>query len=90
MPLTTSDFDRVVRKLEMRERVNKHRFVFFEHEGKQVLFTERSHGRGELGRVEYAIRKQLMVGEREMRGLVDCWMSRDAYIEHLKKKGAIR
>jgi len=61
MPLTTRDFDRVIAKLDMRERPGKHRFVWLEHDGKQVVCTERSHGRGDLGPVEFAIRKQLHV-----------------------------
>jgi hypothetical protein len=61
MPLTFEEMDRVIRKLKMTGRDGKHRFVWFEHEGKKILWTERSQGRGEVGRVEFAIRRQLKV-----------------------------
>lgn len=90
MSLTTREFDQVVQKLQMKQRPGKHLFVWLEHEGKQVVWTARSHGRGELGNVERAIRSQLRVNERQMNELVHCSMTRDAYIDHLKAKGAIR
>lgn len=89
MPLTVQDFDRVVGKLKMRERPGKHRFVWLEHEGKHVIWTERSHGRGDLGRVEFAIRRQLRVSGQQLKDLANCPMTRDAYIEHLKAKGIV-
>lgn len=89
MPLTTDDLDRVVRKLGMQERAKKHRFVFLEYEGKHVVTTARSHGRGDLGRVEFAIRKQLHVNGRQLTDLVNCPMTREAYIQHLKDLGVI-
>lgn len=90
MPLTTRDFDTIVNKLKMAERPGKHRFVYLEHDGKWVAWTERSHGRGEIGNVEYAIRKQLHVNGEQIRALADCPMTRDAYIQHLKTKGVIK
>lgn len=89
MPLTTRDFDTIVGKLKMKERPGKHRFVFFEHDGKVVVRTHRSNGRGELGSVEHAIKRQLHVDSKQMRDLADCPMTRDAYIVHLKAKGVI-
>ena len=89
MPLTVQAFDRIVRKLQMTARANKHRFGWFEHEGKQILWTERSHGRGEIGRVEFAIRRQLKVNADQLRDLANCPMTRDAYVAHLTAIGAI-
>ena len=89
MPLTAEDLDRVVKKLGMQERARKHRFVFLEYEGKHVVTTARSHGRGDLGRVEFAIRKQLHVNGRQLTDLVNCPMTKDAYILHLKSIGVI-
>jgi hypothetical protein len=89
VPLTVEQFDRVVSKLRMTARESKHRFVWFEHAGKKVLWTERSHGRGDLGPVEFAIRRQLKVNSHQMRELANCPMTREHYIEHLKKIGAI-
>jgi hypothetical protein len=74
----------------MQERESKHRFVWLEHEGKQIVWTMRSHGRGEIGRVEHTIRRQLKVSSGQFRDLADCPMTRDDYIAHLKKIGAIK
>jgi hypothetical protein len=89
MPLTVKEFDRVVRKLKMEARDSKHRFVWFVHDGKKILFTERSQGRGEIGKVEHAIRKQLKVSVRQLQDLADCPMTLDQYVAHLKSIGAI-
>jgi hypothetical protein len=89
MPLTTRDFDAVVKKLQMHGRSNDHRFVYLIHEGRQVVWTARSHGRGELGAVEHTIRRQLRVNSKQMSDLVNCPMTRDDYIGHLKAIGAI-
>ncbi len=89
MSLSALDFDRVIGKLRMKSRPGKHRFAWLEHDGKQILWTERSHGRGEIGNVEYAIRRQLKVSGQQLKQLADCPMTREAYIEHLKAKGLI-
>lgn len=89
MPLTVQEFDRILGKLRMTTRSGKHRFAWLEHDGKQILWTERSHGRGELGSVEFAIRRQLKVDGHQLKQLADCPMTRDAYIVHLKGKGII-
>jgi hypothetical protein len=89
VPLTAQDFDRIVGKLQMRDRSGKHKFVFLEHDGKQIVWTARSHGRGDLGAVEYAIRRQLKVNGQQLKDLANCPMTRDAYIAHLKAKGLI-
>lgn len=89
MALTAKDFDAVINKLHMTARDTKHRFVWFEYAGRKILYTERSHGRGDLGSVEFAIRRQLKVNARQMQDLVDCPMTRDGYVEHLKQRGDI-
>lgn len=89
MPLTDRDFDTIVGKLGLRGRSNNHRFVFLEVGGKKVVKTLRSHGRGDLGSVEYAIRKQLKVNSNQLRALADCPMTLEAYIAHLKALGVI-
>ena len=89
MPLTVKEFDTIIGKLRMVARDSKHRYVWLEYEGKKILWTERSHGRGDIGNVEHAIRRQLKVNSAQMRDLANCPMTRDAYIDHLKLIGAI-
>jgi hypothetical protein len=89
VPLTVREFDIITGKLKMTARGGKHRYVWFEHEGKKILWTERSHGRGDIGRVEHVIRRQLRVNSTQMRDLANCPMTRDAYVAHLKAIGAI-
>jgi hypothetical protein len=89
MPLTSREFDTIVGKLKMSGRDTKHRLVWFEHAGRKILWTERSHGRGDLGNVEHAIRRQLKVSSKQLSDLAHCPMTRDAYVEHLLAIGAI-
>ena len=89
MPLTTQEFDRIIGKLQMVSRQGKHKFVWLVHDGKKILWTERSQGRGDIGRVEHAIRKQLKVSSAQLRDLANCPMTRDTYIAHLKSIGLI-
>lgn len=90
MGLTAEEFDRAVAKLKMTPRGKKHRFLWLEYEGEKILWTMRSQGRGDLGRVEFAIRKQLHVSSKQLRDLVNCPMTRDTYIQHLKDVGVIQ
>ena len=90
MAFTAEDFDRTVGKLRMIRRAGKkHRFYWLEHEGKQILWTMRSQGRGDLGRVEFTIRKQLRVNGTQLKDLANCPMTREAYITHLIGLGII-
>ena len=89
MSLTVREFDRVIGKLKMNARDTKHRYVWFEYQGKKILWTERSHGRGDVGRVENAIRRQLRVNSAQLRDLVNCPLTLDGYVDHLKSIGAI-
>ena len=73
----------------MVSREGKHRIVYFEFDGKRVVKTMRSHGDGDLGNVEFAIRKQLNVDAKQLRALADCPMTRDAYVENLRTRGVI-
>lgn len=89
MPLTAKDFDRVVDKLGMVTKPGKHQKALFYYEGKVATWTMRSHGRGDLGRVENAIKRQLLVNTQQLRDLVQCPMNREHYVAHLKQIGAI-
>lgn len=89
--MTAEEFDRVVKKLQMTRAADrkKHQVYWFELGGKKVLWTMRSHGRGELGIVENAIRKQLNVSKQQFRDLAQCPMSLADYISHLQGLGLV-
>jgi hypothetical protein len=90
MSLKVADVDRVHRKLEMEIREGKDRLAFFVYEGKRVISTKRSHGRGDIaGRIGDFIRQQMKVSESQFRGLVDCSVTRNDYIQILRDKGIL-
>lgn len=89
MALTVREFDVIVGKLKMTSRDTKHKFVWFEHEGRKILWTLRSHGRGDIGSVEHTIRRQLRVNSAQLRNLANCPMTREAYVTHLQAIKAI-
>jgi hypothetical protein len=90
MSLKVADVDRVHRKLDMEIREGRDRLAFFVYDGKRVISTRRSHGRGDIaGRIGDFIRQQMKVSETQFRGLVDCTVSRDDYIRILREKGVI-
>jgi hypothetical protein len=84
--MKAAEVDRVFRKLEMKIRDGKDKHAWFVEKGKYVLHTMRSHGRGDVGRVEHFIRQQLKVNEVQFASLRDCPMSRADYVEHLRAR----
>lgn len=84
------EIDRVFHKLQMEVRDAKDRIAWFVYQGKKVLKTKRSHGRGEIkGNVAYLIRQQLKLSEDQFRELIACPLQRDEYIEILRGKGLL-
>jgi hypothetical protein len=60
------------------------------YEGRAVLRTRISHGRGDIPPVIVAkLRSQLKVTEPQLRELIDCSMRYEDYIAVLKAKGII-
>ena len=88
MGLKRNEFDRIEKKLELKGRNARDRFVWFSYEGRRVTFTRRSHGSGDLP-AAHNIRQQLCVDDVQFRGLIDCSFSRDDYIENLRQRGKI-
>jgi hypothetical protein len=86
--LKRSDFDSIEKKLQLDCRNANDRLCWFIHEGKRVVFTRRSHAKGDLPASDQ-IRQQLRVNEVQLRGLVDCSFSRNDYVSHLKQRGVI-
>ena len=90
MSLKVSDVDRVFRKLHMETRASGDKLAFFSYEGKRILSTRRSHGKGKIeGNIPHRIRTQLKLNESEFRGLVQCPLDFDEYVQILKKRKII-
>jgi hypothetical protein len=88
MALKRAEFDALEAKLRLECRNTKDRICWFIHEGKKVLFTKRSHAKGDLPAPD-KIRQQLSVNETQFRGLISCSFSLEDYIAHLKERGKI-
>jgi|SRR5579863_6066362 len=85
--MKTHEFERIVTKLNLKTRNAGDRLAWFEHNGKKVVRTKRSHGNKEQPGDK--IRQQLKVNEKELAGLVSCTVSLLDYVEILKSKGII-
>jgi len=71
----------------MQIRDTKHRIAWFIYNGRKILRTQRSHGRGELkGRIPDLIRQQLKLNEEQFRELVACPLGKEEYIQILRQK----
>lgn len=88
MILKAKDFERIVRKLDLRTRNRGDRHAWFEHEGKTITRTKRSNKAGDLP-FAHAIRQQLKLTEDELRDLVACPLDRDGYVTILRRQGLI-
>ena len=85
-----ADVLRVFRKLDMRITEGRDTNAKFIHEGKVVVYTRISHGKGDIaGRIPHLIRQQLRVNEDQFRELVGCSLRRQEYEQILRSKGLI-
>ena len=74
--------------METRQAGDK--LAFFVYNGRRILSTRRSHGKGKMdGEIPDKIRTQLKLREGEFRDLVDCPLTYDGYVEILKNRGII-
>jgi hypothetical protein len=90
MSYHTKDIDKAWSKLGMIIRDGKDKHALFYHNGKIILKTKRSFGRGKLdGNIPYLIRQQMKLSESEFEELVDCPLTLQEYVDILKKKGYI-
>jgi len=85
--LNSRDFDIIASKLDMEVRDGDHRFALLRHEGRVVIRTKRSHGK--KSQPTHLIRNQLKVDEAQLQGLVQCSLTKPAYMEMLKAKQII-
>ena len=88
MSLKSHEFDRIANKLDLKTRNSGDLLAWFEYEGKIVTRTKRSKGKTDLPMSD-RIRQQLKLNEDQLRGIVACTISREDYVEILKKKNLI-
>jgi hypothetical protein len=88
MTIKAQEFDRIVKKLGLQTRKGKDLLAWFEHEGRMITRTRRSHGSGDLP-MQRSIPKQLMLTEQQVRDVIKCKLDRDAYIDILRGKGLL-
>ena len=90
MQVKKVEIRRVFKKLELEVRSTSHHYGWFSFEGKKILRVHVSHGKGALpGRVSDKIRSQLRLSEDDFKELLACPLSRDEYVEILRRKGLI-
>ena len=81
------EFEKLVSKLSLSVRNSRDRLAWFEHDGKVVTRTKRSHGHGDLpGNL---IRQQLKLNESQLAEIIGCKLERSDYIAILREKGLI-
>ena len=88
MPIKAHEFDRMVNKFGFETRDGRDLLAWFTYEGKRVVRTRRSKGSGDLP-MHHSIRQQLRLNEQEFNHARRCTMTRDEYIEILKRKRVI-
>ena len=81
------EFQKIENKLGLKVRNSGDRLAWFEHEGRVIVRTKRSHGNKDLP--AHLIRQQLKVNEQEFSGLISCSVEKADYVEILTKKGLI-
>jgi len=86
MTIKAREFDHLVEKLQLRTRDSGDRLAWLEHEGKVVVRTRRSFGKGDVP-LQHAIRQQLKLNEEELHRAVACKLSREEYLDILRRKG---
>lgn len=86
--IKAKDFDRLVKKFDLKTRNSDHRLAWFEHEGKIITRTRRSLGSGDLP-MQHSIRQQLKLDDKQFQEAIGCTLTRDGYIEILRSKGLL-
>ena len=89
MSVKTADIDRVFKKLQMEIRESGDKLAWFVVDGRKILHTKRSQGSGDVGKVAHLVRQQLKVNEVTFRGLIQCPVSREDYVQILKDKNLL-
>ena len=88
MTVKAHEFDHLVTKLGLRIRNSGDLLAWFEVEGKVITRTRRSKGSGDLP-MQYSIRQQLKLNEKQFKEAVGCTLTRQDYIDILQAKGLL-
>ena len=89
MSIRARDFDRIINKLGFTTRDSGDLLAWFEHNGKKVAYTKRSHIRGRDLPFQHSIRQQMHLNQQELRLVLTCTLGREEYIQLLTRKGII-
>lgn len=89
MTIKAKDFDHIVNKFGLQTKNSGHLLAWFEYEGKIITRTKRSHTRGKDLPFQHSVRQQLKLTEEEFQQATGCTLSREDYVEILKRKGLI-
>ena len=83
--LKAAEFDSVIKKFGFEVRKSGDRLAWLVYEGRTIVYTKRSEGRGDLP-FSHQIRQQLKLNEDQMRDAVSCTLGRDGYLQILQDK----
>ncbi len=86
--IKAQEFDRLVEKLGLQTRDSGDLLAWFEFEGRKITRTRRSKGSGDLP-MQHSIRQQLKLNEHQLKGVIDCTLHRQDYVEILRGKGLL-
>ena len=86
--MKAKEFDRLATKLELKTRNSGDLLAWFEFEGRTITRTKRSHGSCDVP-MQHSIRQQLKLNEDQLRGMLDCTLSRDDYVLILRERGLL-
>jgi hypothetical protein len=81
------EFDQVISKFGMETRRGRDIHAWLTHDGKVVVRTKRSGGRGDPP-VDL-VRNQLKLNEEQLREAVTCTLGLDGYLVILRDKGVL-
>jgi hypothetical protein len=90
MQLKKREAQTLFSKLGLEVRSSHHKSATLYYEGKAIIRTRISHGRGDIpASIVAKMRSQLKVTEAQMAALVECSMTYEDYIRLLRDKGLI-
>ena len=90
MSIRARDFDLLINKFGFQTRDSGDLLAWFEHDGKVIVRTKRSHTpRSRNLPFQHNIRQQMKLNEEELRQALRCDIDRDGYVDLLRRKGVL-